>query len=272
MRSIKLNYTNYLIFTVCSICIIFTPIFSEFAIKYINPNNSEYINEIHVKHYVKIFFSILFFAGFINIPFLFFNKQGKIIYFIILLLTLYITSFIDFIHVLIFQSGMNSSSMYSIFATNKSETLEFIFDYSSFKLVIGIIVFIIIPIVVYYICVLLSLWKLKKILFFIYLACYVSSVLFIINRSEFSYINEISFFRFYNTYTDYKNEIKKFNLKTNKKYQLIVKKINPDEKETQIIIIGESTGKYHMQLYGYNRQTTPELKKIKNKLIILAMF
>ncbi len=41
-----------------------------------------------------------------------------------------------------------------------------------------------------------------------------------------------------------------------------------EQKQTYLIIIGESLSKKHMSLYGYHRETTPELEKLSDELII----
>lgn len=41
-----------------------------------------------------------------------------------------------------------------------------------------------------------------------------------------------------------------------------------DKDELYVIIIGESTNRTHLGLYGYYRQTTPELEKLKDELLI----
>jgi heptose-I-phosphate ethanolaminephosphotransferase len=39
--------------------------------------------------------------------------------------------------------------------------------------------------------------------------------------------------------------------------------------QTYVIIIGESTSRWHMQLYGYGRETNPRLTEIKDELIVM---
>lgn len=266
LKNIKIKYSNYLVFNFCFLSIIFTPILFEFIFNLSNTNNSDYINNIHIKHYVKIFFSVLFFSGLITLPFLLMNRFWKKLFLIILSLTFFLTSFIDFIHVMIFQFRTNPSSWYSIFSTNKNETFEFINDYFSIYLILAIIIFILIPIFFYFISTKFQTWKYWKMLFISYLICFAFSIFFIVKRSEFSYINEISFFNFQNSYSEYNDEIRI--LQNVKKQNLFVTNISQNNNNTHIIIVGESTSKYHMQLYGYKRKTNPKLEKIKDKLII----
>lgn len=43
---------------------------------------------------------------------------------------------------------------------------------------------------------------------------------------------------------------------------------NPDETKTLVIVIGESTNRQRMGLYGYERDTTPELSAIRDELLV----
>ena len=47
-----------------------------------------------------------------------------------------------------------------------------------------------------------------------------------------------------------------------------VKRIAGEEEEVYVVIIGESTSRSHLGIYDYYRQTTPELEKLKNELLI----
>ncbi len=42
------------------------------------------------------------------------------------------------------------------------------------------------------------------------------------------------------------------------------------EQETYFLVLGESLSKHHMSLYGYKRETNPELEKIRNELLIFT--
>lgn len=45
-------------------------------------------------------------------------------------------------------------------------------------------------------------------------------------------------------------------------------KLDPARPQTHIIVIGESTNRNHMSIYGYDRDTTPQLTKLKDELLI----
>lgn len=42
-----------------------------------------------------------------------------------------------------------------------------------------------------------------------------------------------------------------------------------DIQQTYVVVLGESTSRLHMQLYGYHRETNPKLTEIKNELIVM---
>lgn len=75
-----------------------------------------------------------------------------------------------------------------------------------------------------------------------------------------------------NSYKEYR-EIKKqmaFNFSENKSPNLteVKRHFIPDEPEVHVVVIGESTTNWHMQLYGYEKETNPLLMEIKEELFI----
>ena len=52
------------------------------------------------------------------------------------------------------------------------------------------------------------------------------------------------------------------------KGQLLNVKSSAPEKATYVVVIGESTTRRHLQLYGYDRETNPLLSQIKDQLIV----
>lgn len=270
MKKIQLQYSNYILFTVCCICVLTAPILLEFVINYINPNNSHYINSLHSKHYIILFFTSTLFAGLITIPVLFVRERIQIIYSILLSVFIGLPSLIEFIHVLLFNSGTNSSSWYSVFGTNTNEAIEFIFDYSSIRIIWGVLLFILFPLTIFYFAKRLLAGKFKNGFYILCIVGFSCVIAFNFLKSDSSYGTEISIVKFYNSYRDYRNDLKAFTSNQKCKQKILVTRKNALQKETHIIIIGESTSKYHMEIYGYNRPTTPELEKLKNNLLLFS--
>ncbi|MCK9481190.1 MAG: sulfatase-like hydrolase/transferase [Bacteroidia bacterium] len=78
--------------------------------------------------------------------------------------------------------------------------------------------------------------------------------------------------KFLNGYKLYEEEINKYkDYMVNSNKSPYISSVIPQSKDkprTLIIIIGESTTKHHMEIYGYYRNTTPNLKKIENQLVL----
>ncbi len=51
---------------------------------------------------------------------------------------------------------------------------------------------------------------------------------------------------------------------------VLINVVGLDQPQTYVVIIGESTSKWHMQIYGYGRKTNPLLTEIKNELFVFA--
>jgi heptose-I-phosphate ethanolaminephosphotransferase len=79
---------------------------------------------------------------------------------------------------------------------------------------------------------------------------------------------EISVIKLVKEYANYIKEVNLLNKVSQDKIHLKVTTNNVTSPETYIFIIGESTNKFHMQLYGYERETTPELQKLRDELVL----
>lgn len=232
-----------------------------------NPNNTAYIEALLFKHFLKVAASIVFAVSIICSPFLLVNFSLRRAYLFLLSITLYSAALIDFAHIILYQSSANSSSYFSLFSSNKYEALEFIQDYSAVNLWLGIAVFIIIPLLIYYVFEKQFGTKIKNVLFCIYLFCYAVIAFFIFTVSDTYHANEISAVKLWHAYIDYKDEIKTLNtIEGSQPFSAVKKELS--DNETYIVVIGESTSKYHMQLYGYDRGTNPKLSAIKEELIV----
>src|SRR5690606_13563847 len=79
-------------------------------------------------------------------------------------------------------------------------------------------------------------------------------------------------FQLFSGYEKYQQEVEKykafFSDSEKSSYLKTVQKNKNDDKETLIITIGESTTKHHLGIYGYHRNTTPNLAKINDELVV----
>jgi len=268
LKKIPLNWSAYFLQTFICTYFLLTPLLIVCFFDVYNPNNSAYNIDIISKHFFKIAAVITLFSYLVCIPFIFFKKLFRRLYFSVVFLLLYSLSILDFLHVVIFKSRANSSSYFSVFNSNQNETLEFVSDYSSFNVIISLIVFILIPFVSYIIYEKVKsrlIFRAMKVIFFF---LFITSAFISIKRSDAEMYKEISAIKLSEEYANYKKEIHLLNEYSQDKSHLKVVANNIATPETYIFIIGESTSKFHMQLYGYERETTPELQKLREELIL----
>lgn len=267
MNKPNFQYDSWVLKAIIGFIILISPAFLEFIFNFQNSNDSIISQKLLTKHFLKTSVIIFFVSSLIHTPFLFLRKKYHIIFLIIFIIGFYSISVLDLIHVNIFQSTANSSSFYSVFSTHNNESLEFISDYNIVKIIFPVFSLAII-VASFYI-----LWKnifQKKIKVFslaIFILLSITGSLVLVKFPEKKFVNKISAFQFYDAYRQYKNELHFIQSYPANQKIYIQKKTFP-QAETHIILIGESTGKYHMQLFGYNRNTNPELTKIKDKLIL----
>ncbi|WP_198283102.1 phosphoethanolamine transferase [Aquimarina agarilytica] len=76
----------------------------------------------------------------------------------------------------------------------------------------------------------------------------------------------IEIYNSYAEYVDLKTKLKNTLAKEKSDYIKLVSKL--DVAQTYVVVIGESTSSWHMQLYDYARETNPLLSEIKDELII----
>lgn len=181
---------------------------------------------------------------------------------------------------LIYHQELTQSLMFIIFESNQSESAEFIQNYLSIHVVLGYLVFTLIPFL---------LWRNIKPYRDnktpAYIASLVISTLIFITpiSRAFEQHNVNAAFKNINRhlsvappwqlafgYANYQRELKEI-----EKQLLNLDRIPAlsNLKETQkslpttvVLVIGESTTRVHMGLYGYARETTPKLSSIKNEL------
>ena len=77
----------------------------------------------------------------------------------------------------------------------------------------------------------------------------------------------IDFYKSFYKYNKEKHDVADF-YKSRKDLILDVERMYPAGKNTILIIIGESQNRQHSQLYGYQRQTNPQLSEIRDELTI----
>ena len=260
MKIDKKNY--FLSFIIWSIIIITPELY--FYISGIVTDHYQNIGKYSI-HFYLIISNLILLSSIITLPFFLLKKTGSTVYSFILLFIFGLPSLLDFTHLILYDSLPSTASYIAIFSTTKNETIEFIHAYSSLKIIFGISGMVLL---ISLIIVLIKKVNFKPLILVISLI-FIVNLINIIWRPHLIYFKNISVYRLLHTYSDYKNEIIKFNSFSSKHSQIDVKRNNVPDNETHIVIIGESTSRHHMSLYGYSRITNPRLSALKKELIII---
>jgi heptose-I-phosphate ethanolaminephosphotransferase len=183
---------------------------------------------------------------------------------------LVVAVFLDICHFLIYRTKISESTFFIIFETNIREASEYLEVYLSYKILLVILILI----TSYLLSVLL--FKRNQLL----------SILSekVNNNPSFKFIIfalAILFFAFYRnsflpyaairSYSEYNNQLNSLQDTYNDKLGENFKNahlLSDSLKQTIVVIIGESTSRSHMSIYGYYRNTTPLLKSKEQELII----
>lgn len=198
---------------------------------------------------------------FICFALIFKNKLGKIFQHILFYIFVF-TNLFETIYLSIFKANISASSIFIILETNLAEATEFAEFYLNPTLIFTAFVFVIIA--VFYTIkpgyfVLKSVFKYEQLI-------YVLGVLvtvFLMKNRDYLQFNFI--YLSYQSVTEYFEEQEKMkDLLIDQSTVNIegFEHIQNIDKATFALIIGESTTRHRMSLYGYERETTPYLDKI----------
>lgn len=199
----------------------------------------------------------------------FLNKKIKLA--LLLLFFLYLFALVETTYLLLFRSYFTSSSIFIFFESNSSEIVSFSKQYgsigfyfiaSSLALIYLLFTYLLFKRKIYFP---INGIKIKKTTVAIFTLTGFLLLLFSpLKRSFFPMVVA-------NAVIDYNKQMKAYNsMKYKDKsdfFEDVVVK-NDSVPETYIIVIGESTSRKHMGLYGYSRQTTPLLQSISDDLFI----
>lgn len=229
-------------------------------------------------HFYEVLSNILLAFVFIFTSHFFLNKILSVVVWIISVVVFNVCVFIQIAHYYLFQDNIKSSTLFIVFDTDSSEANDFFSMYADASLVVTAVILlitIIINIAVVYQELKstkntpkrYSIFNLKYNFRFNYLLFILIIGLVLVNNIRAASLPYTAF-KAYNKYTI---ENKKYNdVAVNKlggKFTNVTHK-SSNNSEVYVLIIGESTTRNHMQLYGYNRKTTPKLNSIKNSLLV----
>lgn len=213
----------------------------------------------------SIFFCVLIIL-FISV---FKNSRVKKIIYYFLFSSFVFCSYIEAVYFVIYGTYFSPSSVFLFFDSNQEEATEFLTFYFSKSLLI----FTVILLIVYFLCL--------KQLQFIYhqlptfkrrdlIKSFVLMVM-LLGFMRISKLIDYNFpYLFVRSLVIYQNESKEFDIYKNNKNGNFknVKKIPSNYKEVYILVLGESTTKSHLGIYGYDRPTTPQLRSKKDEIIL----
>lgn len=197
------------------------------------------------------------------------NKRLRSFYVIISFFFFTLCIYFETVYYYLFNTTFSSSSIFIVFDSNVSEAKEFISFYIDVPIVIISILFMyaVIRIFLKY----NKDWslelvrsrannlKLLDLLILIFLFLKISTLI-VFNLPYLVFKSNIEYFRDAKELDGYKEN---FFGDFKEVYRL-----EKSDNELYVIIIGESTSRSHLGIYNYYRQTTPELSKIKDKLLI----
>ncbi len=230
----------------------------------------EYLfNEFSISIILNLIENILFAILLIS-PIYFISNKKLFIFYKILSYTFFaLIVYIETVYYYLFKTYFSPSAIFVSLDTNSEETKEFI----SFYLDRTILVFSILFIILFF-CILLFKKKLVIKDFLISkktkLAIFGGMIgIFLVLKFSTLIIYNLPYLIVRSGYL-YKVESNKLgNYKESKNGNFNnVKRIAGEEEEVYVVIIGESTSRSHLGIYDYYRQTTPELEKLKNELLI----
>lgn len=202
-----------------------------------------------------LFLGLSFFTlGIVVILGLILGKIEKLIIYILTLISL-VLFFIDMQLLLNFKTIINRQTVQVFFESNSEESIEFLKQYFKFFTLIEIIVVILIS---YMILKIKFRITSKKI---VYLICILSICQLIVYKPIFRVATISRLIMFSSNSYDNIKKYKKLVSKMNNTVEIIDDNSNI---KNIILIIGESTDKNHMKLYGYDKDTTPRLNALKN--------
>lgn len=183
---------------------------------------------------------------------------------------------------LIYHQELTQSLMFIIFESNQSESTEYLQNYLSIGIVLSYIAFTLVPI---YIWTKIKSYQPAKKPANIASIIILTLIFLTPVKRAFQYHDVNAAYKNLNRhlsaappwqlgfgYSDYQRELKEVEAQLLNLDKIpALKNFKETKKElptTVVLVIGESTTRVHMGLYGYDRDTTPKLSSMKNELMV----
>ena len=217
------------------------------------------------RHFLKYEVVLLLFATILSLPILF---KGRLVRIYMLMSGCSILGYaaLELWHVIEFHGFPNSATFFSIFSTNINESwalIDNLFGVNDLFLILG---FWLLFVLLHKILKRIQL-PYPKVIYFFLLVISVSSfsALSYLGRLAPASMKNASFLGGINAYTSFLQEHDRFSeLVSSTIIQPGFNRQNEHQNETHVIVIGESTSRHHMSLFGYERNTNPKLSLNKD--------
>ncbi len=213
--------------------------------------------------FFKEILQVLSFLCILYLPYLIFsNLQFRKIYYFLFIFLLSANTIVEVLYVLLNRTTINGTGLKIFFESNKSELLGYALE----NIPISGYVFFALLLILFFKLIFsikhnTEIYGLKKTLYLINLFCI---PFYVWNTCQLSENRYGPFLNIHNAYSETKSYYTELrNMQKNKTAILENRTYTCDTTKPKIyvIIIGESTSRKHMQLYGYKRNTSPFLSK-----------
>lgn len=232
------------------------------------------------------------------VAYFFTNKKLSTLYVRFIYITTLLMAFFEAAYVSIYKERITTSTAFILLETNFSETKEYLYEYFTLDIFLLALIFLI-PSVFILIGVKKAIQQytfksafkaifidIRTLVIFIeslwlktqhkaWKKWLIGVVLLVLGTVIYLKSNHHKYhaaFQLFSGYEKYQQEVEKykafFSDSEKSSYLKTVQKNKNDDKETLIITIGESTTKHHLGIYGYHRNTTPNLAKINDELVV----
>jgi heptose-I-phosphate ethanolaminephosphotransferase len=202
----------------------------------------------------------------------FFIRQRIRIYLLVVYFFLLIPALIQFIYLLLYHKPVVGEYYYPLFEAQPSEIREFAGSHIGWKWLL-VILFAALPLLFLPFIHPLTLQKRER-------TWLPGGALVFMSAFFFHFGFDAHSHRIYNyqldlivSWRDFKSEKERFKehsvQRKSREFHPDIQSTLPDTaKQVYVIVIGESTSRRHMSLYGYHRRTDPELESIRNELLV----
>ncbi len=223
------------------------------------------LNSIFVESKLK---TSIFVALYLCFPiFIFTNKIKR--YLLLMVPLIYIPYLSNLSHYFIFKQPMSNNVVLAIFETNAKEAFGFVKEYTNIW-VISLLIMTIAIFVVYFKSLKINGMDknakyfpfFQKLFLLLFVASSIEGRFTIYAKHKRQTIPSFLL----SSYMDFKDELEVLRIKRNRKIVEFknIKSLFGNQKQTFVVVIGESASREHYEIFGYNRKTNPLLSKRKD--------